>query len=833
MTKMLFRAGNLAKGICFMFFLVLALFSYQVKQVSAASPGADQEARFSVSRAEGYLQTSDCSAQTQLPVAECEALSALYNQTNGASWTNHTGWLVTSTPCTWYGVTCGGGHVTRLSLPHNLLSGTIPVELGSLTYLQNLSLPRNQLTGSIPGELGGLTSLQILDLSTNQLSGSIPAVLGNLTGLTQLQLAGNLLTGVIPPELGSLSAMQNLSITRNQLSGPIPPELGSLANLQYLYLGNNLLSGSIPPELSNLSSLLYLSLSSNQLSGPIPAGLSRLSRLQNLSLGANQLTGSIPPELGSLTALRSLDLSGNQLSGSIPSELGSLTYLTSLLLGNNHLTGSIPAGLGGLTSLQVMNLADNQLNGFIPPELGSLSGLQNLSLTNNQISGSIPVTLGSLSGLQYLYLANNQLSGPIPAELGNLAAVRTIELYGNSLSGEIPAALGNLSNVTNLLMGHNKLSGAVPPELGNLANLYHLSLVDNPLTGTIPLSFVNLTKLSILRFYTTYLCEPASAEFLAWKATVATWVGTSTCYGKIGPASEQIDQPVNLTLSWGGTTPATYYEYCYDTTNDDSCAVWINNGLNTTAVLSGLNFSTTYYWQVRSYSGTAGPSYADMGRWWSFTTRSMTETIFNDGFESGDLSAWTANVTDGGDLSVTPGAALVGSSGLQAVIDDNTPIYLTDDSPNADKHYRARFYFDPNTITMASGNSHYILAAYTGASSVTLLAEFGYQASAGYQLRLQTRTDSGATLYTGFYNITDAAHYIELDWQAASAAGMNDGHLTFWIDGVQQATLTGIDNDTRQIDRVRFGAVGGLDTGTRGIYYFDAFASARTAYIGH
>jgi hypothetical protein len=41
-----------------------------------------------------------------------------------------------------------------------------------------------------------------------------------------------------------------------------------------------------------------------------------------------------------------------------------------------------------------------------------------------------------------------------------------------------------------------------------------------------------------------------------------------------------------------------------------------------------------------------------------------------------------------------------------------------------------------------------------------------------------------------------------------------------------------VDNDTRRIDRIRLGAVSGLDSGTSGIYYFDAFESHRQTYIG-
>jgi len=71
-------------------------------------------------------------------------------------------------------------------------------------------------------------------------------------------------------------------------------------------------------------------------------------------------------------------------------------------------------------------------------------------------------------------------------------------------------------------------------------------------------------------------------------------------------------------------------------------------------------------------------------------------------------------------------------------------------------------------------------------------------------------------------------HYIKLDWKASSAAGANNGYVTLWIDGAQKANLTGVDNDTRLIDRIRLGAVAGLDTGTRGTYYFDAFEARRT-----
>jgi hypothetical protein len=93
-------------------------------------------------------------------------------------------------------------------------------------------------------------------------------------------------------------------------------------------------------------------------------------------------------------------------------------------------------------------------------------------------------------------------------------------------------------------------------------------------------------------------------------------------------------------------------------------------------------------------------------------------------------------------------------------------------------------------------------------------------------------TDSTTWRYTSWFTISDAPHFIELDWRAATAAGASDGSLTLWIDGTWRANLTGVDNDTRRVDRVRLGAVAGIDTGTRGAYYFDAFESRRQTYIG-
>ena len=227
-----------------------------------------------------------------------EALVALYNATNGRSWTNNRNWLSNAPLGQWYGVTTdSSGRVTGLDLHDNGLVGRIPSELGDLSGLAGLFMHQNQLSGGIPASLGSLSNLTWLVFHTNQLSGRVPSELGNLSNLVHLSLGHNQLTGRIPTELRDLTQLRNLTLRDNRLSGRIPPDLGHLSNLGGLYLSYNQLAGSIPAELGHLSDLEHLHLHHNRLKGPIPARLGNLSNLTWVLFSGNQLTGCIPDGL--------------------------------------------------------------------------------------------------------------------------------------------------------------------------------------------------------------------------------------------------------------------------------------------------------------------------------------------------------------------------------------------------------------------------------------------------------------------------------------------------------------------------------------------------------
>ena len=151
-----------------------------------------------------------------------KALLALYNATEGESWTHNEGWNTEAELKDWYGVTMGGDHdeqVISILLAKNNLKGNIPdefFETMTITRLFDEAKTRAEVTEAI---LNGLVEL---DLSDNELTGEIPTAIGNLTALETLKLNNNKLTGNLPETITNLTKLSTLTIAHNELDGEIP-----------------------------------------------------------------------------------------------------------------------------------------------------------------------------------------------------------------------------------------------------------------------------------------------------------------------------------------------------------------------------------------------------------------------------------------------------------------------------------------------------------------------------------------------------------------------------------------------------------------------------------
>ncbi len=480
-----------------------------------------------------------------------DALVALYNATDGANWDKNTNWNSSAALDDWYGVeTDANGRVDSLALGTNLLSGSIPAELGDLTNLKYLALNNNSLSGSIPAELGDLTNLRELYLRENNLTGSIPAALGDLTNLEWLSLYNNGLTGSIPAKLGDLTSLEVLYLQSNSLSGSIPAELGNLDSLTHLYLNGNSLTGSIPAALGNLDFLRHLHLSDNSLSGSIPAELGNLAELVGLYLNGNGLTGSVPAELINLMNTLSYlhvddalcvpgdtafqDWLGNLFSfigdsdnicvpvanagldqtvaeGETVTLSGSGTDSNGNALINPTYSWTAPAGITlssttepherTFTAPQV--LSDTVLTFWLTVNDGDNNSARDTVLVTVQKDRAALVALyDSTNGANWDTNTNWNSSAPLREWHGVFTdaagRVDSLELRTNSLTGSIPAELGDLDSLKHLDLNTNSLTGSIPAELGDLTNLETLDLGRNSLTGSIPAELGDLTNLQEL-----------------------------------------------------------------------------------------------------------------------------------------------------------------------------------------------------------------------------------------------------------------------------------------------------------------------------------------------
>ena len=150
-----------------------------------ATPGPTGEGE---SPATDPTPTSATGPTLTLTAAELDraALVALYEATNGDSWTDNDGWLSDSPLYEWRGVSVHAtGRVAALALNGNNLVGTVPPEFGALTAMVQLDLGGNRLDGCLPANLRGQLNIPGSDLA------GLPFCAGDRAALVALYEATN------------------------------------------------------------------------------------------------------------------------------------------------------------------------------------------------------------------------------------------------------------------------------------------------------------------------------------------------------------------------------------------------------------------------------------------------------------------------------------------------------------------------------------------------------------------------------------------------------------------------------------------------------------------
>lgn len=162
--------------------------------------------------------------------------------------------------------------------------------------------------------------------------------------------------------------------------------------------------------------------------------------------------------------------------------------------------------------------------------------------------------------------------------------------------------------------------------------------------------------------------------------------------------------------------------------------------------------------------------------------------------EAGNFSEYTGTATSGGDLSVSAGAALVGSYGISCIIDDTNQKYAyVQFSTSSTNYIGGRFYIDPNGITIGLGDQTSVLYTINSTGTQTVVVYKLMNIGGVYVIRGVLIDDAGTHNETDPFTITDAPHCIEFLATKASGSSGNDATLDTWIDESAQTQLTGVD----------------------------------------
>ena len=224
--------------------------------------------------------TEEPAAPTWMDIDEdqVEILYALYSAMTDSG-KSISGWFSADdyAPCTWNGITCEGGRVTKLTFENAGFFTVFPEELLGLRDLKELHMVDTLVRGPLPEKLfSSLPKLEVLELKGNFLTGNIP----------ELPAAFEFY-----PMLREITISDNLEDERKTQMMMFPEYLSvyytSLDPLDY-------------PEIDLTPGL----------DGEIPSNWNLLPILSEIDLSGNQLTGSVPESFAWIQ-LTKLDLRDN------------------------------------------------------------------------------------------------------------------------------------------------------------------------------------------------------------------------------------------------------------------------------------------------------------------------------------------------------------------------------------------------------------------------------------------------------------------------------------------------------------------------------------------
>ncbi len=513
--------------------------------------------------------------------------------------------------------------------------------------------------------------------------------------------------------------------------------------------------------------------------------------------------------------------STNSGGGGIQSYSGATLTVDDCSITQNTETNS---GGGGIASAGVLTVRHSLIDGNVAAwaggglsQNGGTAVVEDSTVSNNQ----------SLVPAAYLFYGGGGI-----AASGGFLTIRNSTISGNSAVYSGGGGLQNIGNITTLvnvtISGNSAATaggGVWNNFSGGTVNLRHSTIAGNTAgtggggidaTGGSPASYTLLAG--------TILANNAGGNCLGAMESWGYNLDSGTGCGFADPGDITGADPLLGPLADNGGPTATHALLALSPAidaADPACTDY-----------DGTPLASDGRGAARPLDGGTGTPACDIGSYERYTG---TDLILADGFEGGNLAAWSASATDGGNLSVNASAALDGTAlGLRGVVNDTSSLYVEDDSPADESHYRARFHFDPNGFNPGESASHFrirIFVAFEESPTRRLAAVVLKRQGGVFSLMTRVRLDDDTQAETGFIAVSNAPHFVEVDWRRSRGPGANDGRLGMWIDSIRVADLTGLDNSASAVDFARLGALS-IKSGATGTIYWDEFVSRRQTYIG-
>ncbi|MEK6223152.1 MAG: hypothetical protein N2D54_12980, partial [Chloroflexota bacterium] len=297
----------------------------------------------------------------------------------------------------------------------------------------------------------------------------------------------------------------------------------------------------------------------------------------------------------------------------------------------------------------------------------------------------------------------------------------------------------------------------------------------------------------------------------------------------IQPSTEVALHTRNPLFEWNAASNAGWYEIQLST--DDSFSSSLENfHLQNTYWLPSASLDYgSYYWRVRGENWGNGCN--EDGTWSTAYELVLTPppNIFADGFESADLTAWEKRI---GKIVVKENAAIKETYGAKVRILSEKPRYLIDDSPNNEVEYHARFHIDLKNIVMNHKDKIRVFQGHMGFKQPFYLLIRKWNTN--NSVRAFVRKDDGSFSRTKWLLLPVGSNAIEIDWQAAQDEFTNNGSFTLYLNGLQKAVLSDLDNDKLAITQVRLGITRKIPLAFQisGYFFLDHFASDSQQYLG-